>query len=111
MFQHKVLVVLSFLCHFKQEVVKIGNYAAKSTVKSKSFFLNKSMLSMKFIFLIQRISKISALAHCLKIPLKFKKAVLQIKLLLLCIVAKHINVFNSQVEDDSFTINNMFVIE
>lgn len=80
MFQHKVLVVLSFLCHFKQEVVKIGNYAAKSTVKSKSFFLNKSVLSVKLIFLTQRISKISALAHCLKIPLKFKNTVLQIKL-------------------------------
>lgn len=80
MFQHKVLVVLSFLCHFKQEVVKTGNYAAKSTVKSESFFLTKSVLSAKLIFLIQRISKMSALAHCLKIPLKFKKTVLQIKL-------------------------------
>lgn len=75
MFQHKVLVVLSFLCHFKQEVVKIGNYAAKSTVKSKSFFLNKFVLSVKLIFLIRRISKISAPARCLKIPLKFKKIV------------------------------------
>lgn len=73
MFQHKVLVVLSFLCHFKEEVVKIGNYAAKRTVKSKSFFPDKSVLSVKLAFLIQRISKISALAHCLKIPLKFKK--------------------------------------
>lgn len=54
MFQHKVLVVLSFLCHFKQEVVKIGNYAAESTVKSKRFFLNKSVLSVKLAFLIQR---------------------------------------------------------
>lgn len=80
MFQRKVLLVLSFLCHFKQEEIKIGDYATKSAVKSESFFFQVNLYKCEIYFSYLKDKYYLCCSRLLKIILKLKKAVLQIKL-------------------------------